>query len=218
MEHWTHWVIGMVGAYVVGSLPFGVWIARAKGVNILEVGSGNIGATNVARALGKGPGAAVFALDVLKGAVPAGIGLWASSGNSLFATIIGLAAILGHTASPFLRFRGGKGVATGLGMLLASVPLVAVSGLGVFVVAFGVWRMVSLASILAALSLLLFGVLWATPTAVLVIHTVLVAYVVYRHRANIRRILEGTEPKFAPKKKLEAPDPPEPGSQERPGG
>ncbi len=185
-----------LAAYVVGAIPFGLLIARACGVDIMKVGSGNIGATNVARTLGKGPGALACMLDVLKGAVPAALAsYWFRSPE--VALLCGAAAMMGHTASPFLKFRGGKGVATGFGMLLGSAPLVAAGVVAVFVLSMIICRIVSVSSIAAAASLVVFGLAFRQPTIVVGAYGLLAAYIVWRHRANIRRLREGTEPKFA---------------------
>lgn len=184
-----------VAAYLVGAVPFGVLVARARGVDILHVGSGNIGATNVWRTLGMGPGLVVFALDVAKGLAPA-LALGWYTGNALQALLGGLAAVAGHSLSPFLRFRGGKGVSTGLGALLGSVPEVAGVAFAVFAIVLLATRWVSLGSILASLALV--GASWAMREDPWIVGlcALLAAFVVFKHRGNIRRLLSGTEPKF----------------------
>lgn len=182
-------------AYGLGAIPFGVLIARSRGIDLFKVGSGNVGATNVKRALGKGPALLVFALDVLKGAAPA-VGARLLTGSPEWALAAGLAAIAGHCLSPFLRFRGGKGVATGLGMLSGAAPLVAVSALGLFLASMAVWRYVSLSSIVAAASLLPLGLLYGDSPVMLASYGVLGVFVIWRHRANIARLRNGTESKF----------------------
>lgn len=188
-------------AYLLGSLPFGFWVARARGVDIARRGSGNTGATNVARTLGKGPGALVLALDVAKGAAPAyaAPGLvqagWLPDGFP-HALWLGLAAVLGHTFSPWLGFRGGKGVATGLGAVLASCPVPGLAGLATFALVMLSIRIVSVGSLLGAF------VIWATTLAlypdlrVVAPVTLIVAYVFWKHRANIGRLRRGEEPRF----------------------
>jgi len=201
----------IVAAYLAGSAPFGVIVARAKGVDLRTVGSGNVGATNVARALGKRWGCLVFLLDMLKGLLPvalAGVllapdrpptsvqqGLWLG---------VGLAVIAGHVFSLFLGLRGGKGVATALGVVLGIYPYFTWGGLAAFALWIAVLlvsRYVSLASIVAALAfgplLVAFnlrqvGSLWPLMTfAAAVIVLILV-----RHRTNVRRLLAGTENRF----------------------
>ncbi|MCX7799986.1 MAG: glycerol-3-phosphate 1-O-acyltransferase PlsY [Fimbriimonadales bacterium] len=184
----------MVLAFLLGSLPFGAWVARLKGVDITKVGSGNIGATNVHRVLGLGPGLAVLALDILKGLVPAAYG--ATQEGVALGLALGVCAMAGHCFSPFLRFRGGKGIATGLGLLLGADPVVALVALGVFVAAVATSRMISVGSILASLSLCATGLVLGRPTSVLVLYLAMGLFAVHRHRANLARIRAGTEPRF----------------------
>lgn len=183
------------GAYLVGSIPVGVLFARAKGVNLFEVGSGNVGATNVKRALGIKAALAVFVLDVAKGVVPAAIALQVFRSQE-WSFGVGLAAIAGHCLSPFLRFRGGKGVATGLGVLFGSVPIVAACALGVFLATMAVTRWVSLSSVFGAVSVVLFGIVFGVSPLLLAFFGAMAAFLVYRHIPNLKRILEGSEPRF----------------------
>lgn len=184
--------------YLLGSISFAVIVARSKGVDILKFGSGNPGATNVTRALGSGFGKLVFVLDALKGFIAAGwpFVFWGESGLAL--AIIGLiASIVGHSFSVFLRFRGGKGVATAMGGLLAVMPWVLLIGVLVWGLVFGASRMVALASILFALSLSVsafcfFGI--KDPRFVLGL--TLSVIIIIRHHANIRRMLVGSENRF----------------------
>ncbi|MFK7959994.1 MAG: glycerol-3-phosphate 1-O-acyltransferase PlsY [Phycisphaerales bacterium] len=226
------WIVAMAIAWIVGGIPFGVMIGRLKGIDIREHGSRNVGATNVGRVLGRRWGLVCFLLDALKGAGPVvGAGLWAgTSGRELLTLSAGesagwlgvaVAAVAGHMASPFLRLRGGKGVATALGALAATWPLMTVPVLLAFVV-WGItlaWsRLVSLASIVAAGSLPFGTAAWwfvgakllapapvageipattadiagrAAPS--LIIATALAVLVIWRHRSNITRIRAGTE-------------------------
>lgn len=194
-------VVCYLGAYLLGSLPFGAWIARARGVELSREGSGNTGATNVGRTLGKGPGFAVLLLDVAKGAVPALCAPmlvragWLAEGFP-HGIWLGLAAVFGHTFSPWLRFRGGKGVATGLGAVLATCPAPGVLGVCAFVVVVLATRIVSLGSLVGAFTI------WATAIAlypdwrIAVPVTMIVGYVFWKHRANIGRLRRGEERKF----------------------
>jgi glycerol-3-phosphate acyltransferase PlsY len=194
-------LLALLGAYVLGSVPSGVLIARAAGRDLLSEGSGNIGATNVWRTLGPVPGFLCFTLDGLKGAVPAvtGFGL---KGPSWWPVLLGLLAILGHVWSVFLRFRGGKAVATGVGVLGALTPWVALGALGTWLVVLALSRIVSLASVLAALSLPLWSVLVPVSGPVRVfIWTVAIAIPVL-HRANLNRIRTGTEPRLGQRSEL----------------
>src|SRR5579863_10170373 len=152
--------IAAAAGYLLGALPFGYLVARSKGVDIFSVGSRSPGATNVRRVLGTGPGNAVLFLDILKGAVAAGWPLlivWGALSDPLAPRILGYAglagALVGHSFSCFTRFRGGKGVATAAGGLVVLMPLVAASAAGLWIVLFFASRYVSLASIVAAVSL-----------------------------------------------------------------
>jgi len=187
----------VVAAYIVGSFPFGAWISRLRGVDILAVGSGNIGATNVYRTLGPLIGVIVLVLDVAKGMAPTVIARLVLHEDGFYAFLPGLAAVLGHCSSPFLKFRGGKGIATGLGALLGATPLVALSALGVFVVCVATTRYVSLASIFAASSVVLFGFLYGDGPISVAIYGGLAVFIVYKHRGNIRRLMNGTERRFS---------------------
>jgi glycerol-3-phosphate acyltransferase PlsY len=213
-------LVVLVG-YLLGSLPFGYLVARARGVNIFEVGSRNPGATNVRRVLGAGPGNTVFVLDALKGAgaaswallhsfgakVTLDLSLWGLSTDAVLEgerwTQLGVAglvaALLGHGFSCFTRFRGGKGVATSVGGLVILMPLAAVIAAAVWVAVFYSSRYVSLASILAALSLVAAAWLLSLPALLLGLTVLIAAFVVIRHRSNIGRLLNGTENKSVKK-------------------
>ncbi len=192
-----------VAGYFFGSIPFAVIIGRAKGVDILKVGSGNPGATNVKRAVGKGAGNLCFLLDALKGAVAAGWPLLflAGSTNPLTLGIIGLlASIAGHSFSIFIKFRGGKGVAVTVGGLLTLMPSVMLIGLFVWAAVFFTSRYVSLASIALGLSLPLSSVLLSQPAEGIILAGLLAVLILVRHRSNIKRLLSGTENRFERKK------------------
>lgn len=211
----------IVIAFMVGSIPFGYLIGRARGIDIRAHGSGNIGATNVTRVLGRRLGRLCFTLDVLKGLLPSlgaglflgDLGSWAPATPWLWIAAA-LAPIAGHVFCPWLGFKGGKGVATGLGALLGLFPVMAVAGaaaLAVWVVAIKVWRYVSLASIVAGGGLPLWVGLalglarlcgWIPAHELVRIGTpfvglsvLLAGFVVYTHRSNIRRLRSGTEPR-----------------------
>lgn len=200
------WGCAVAGvSYLVGAVPFGLLIARLKGVDIRRVGSGNIGATNVLRAVGKPWGIATFACDALKGFLPAAF--FPVVGNHFGANFQSLevwgvacavAAILGHNFPIYLRFKGGKGVATSAGALLGLAPLAVVIGLSVWAAFFFTLRYVSLASIIAAASIVASGwFLYRDRGPLLpVVLSVLGALVIARHHANIRRLLNGTESRF----------------------
>lgn len=212
--------VGLIG-YLLGALPFGYLVARAKGVNIFEVGSKNPGATNVRRVLGRGPGNLVFALDACKGALAASWALLSRSAVSVTYDMeewgltaagriadddwinLGLAglagAMLGHSYSCFTKFRGGKGVATGAGGICVIIPISALVGGVVWLLAFYSTRYVSLASILAAVSLPVTVWLRGRPVPLVVVAALIALFVVIRHRDNIRRLAQGTENRFSRK-------------------
>jgi len=184
--------------YLLGSIPFGYLVCRYwKGINILEHGSGNIGFTNVLRIAGWTPAGAVLAGDLGKGALAAWLGLQA--GGELFGIMGGMAALLGHSFSLFLKFRGGKLVASGLGVLLVLVPEVAITALVLWLATVGLTRYVSLASILAGASVPISMFLYRESTALKIFGVVAAAFVVYRHKANISRLLKGEENKIGKK-------------------
>ena len=182
-------------SYVAGSIPFGLLLARAKGIDLRQVGSGNIGATNVARAMGKGWAIAVLAADASKGFVPVWLGrrfdlpAWAIA-------LAGAAAIVGHMFTVFLRGRGGKGVATSLGVALALSPIAALVGLAVYVAVFAVTRLSSLGSLLGVWTFSLLFVLREAPARPLIALALgVAALVTLRHRENIARLVRGEEKK-----------------------
>ncbi len=182
-----------LGAYLAGSVPFGVLIARLKGVDLRKVGSGNIGATNVARALGKGWAVAVLLGDAAKGFVPVLLGRRLGFAPGAVA-LAGLAAIVGHMFTVFLRGRGGKGVATSLGVALALSPVAALIGFGVYVVLFAATRLSSLGSLLGVWTFSLFFTFHGAPPRPLVgLALGGAALVTLRHRQNIGRLLRGQE-------------------------
>lgn len=210
-------IISAVVGYFLGALPFGWMIARKFGINIFEHGSKNPGATNVKRVLGgmfgkkgKRAGDLAFFLDALKGAAAVGAGKFVaaefilnrSSDVSVEAmAITGLIfALIGHSFSCWTRFKGGKGVATSAGGLVVLLPIPTIIGLAAWAVTFFASRYVSLASIVASIALP--AAAWlipGTPVAFAILATVLGVFVILRHRANITRLLNGTENKFAKK-------------------
>jgi glycerol-3-phosphate acyltransferase PlsY len=214
-------ITAVVVGYLLGSLPFGYLVARSKGINIFEHGSKNPGATNVRRVLGKGPGNLVFVLDMVKGAAAAGwpvllrglnvapVGVGRIELFDLsYATEMGvvglLAALIGHCFSCFTGFRGGKGVATSVGGILVLMPWVVLVGVVVWVATFYSSRYVSLASILAAVSLPISAYFFHEPRLLLGLTIVIALIVLIRHRANITRLLNGTENRFSKKAKTNA--------------
>lgn len=208
--------IAIAAAYLLGSVPFAFLIARAYGKDLRTIGSGNIGATNLARAVGRKWGYACFALDVLKGLAPmaivgAAMDVRDNAGHLSLWLLVGIAAIVGHVFPLYLRFKGGKGVATSFGVALGLWPyftFCALVALAIWIVVVLIWHYVSLASICAAVAFpmaLVVGILavpeWrATSLGPLLIAAVVIpVLVIVRHRENIRRLAAGTENKIRSK-------------------
>jgi glycerol-3-phosphate acyltransferase PlsY len=193
-------------AYLLGSLPFALWAGRAaRGIDLRQHGSGNLGATNVLRLLGPGWGAATLLLDVGKGftataLLPGWFGLGTVGEGSAWPLAGCAAAVVGHTVSPLAGFRGGKGVATTLGGFLALAPLAALLGLGGFVLTVAFSRYVSLGSLVMAIAFPLAALRVGPPpplrAAVVALGVALAVLVAWRHRANWARIAAGTESRF----------------------
>ncbi len=182
----------MIIAFVIGSIPFGVIIAKLKGVDLKKVGSGNIGATNVLRTMGKGPAILTLAGDLLKGALSVAAGLY-FLGDTIQSGIVGLSSILGHNFSLFLRFKGGKGVATSIGVLLFFSPKVAAVTIAIWLAVIVVFRYSSLGAIVS------FGVLPFSIYLIdysrekLIISLLMSGLLIVRHTDNIKRLIQGTE-------------------------
>jgi glycerol-3-phosphate acyltransferase PlsY len=180
----------IAAAFWAGAIPFGVLLARRRGVDIRQRGSGNIGATNVARVLGPRAGAIVLALDALKGALPTAAALAAAGGGARASwpvALTGFAAILGHCFSPFLRGRGGKGVATALGVFLVIAPRATGAAVGAFVAVLAGTRVPALGSLAGALVLAVAMIARGdTPYAALACATT--ALLVFTHRGNLARL------------------------------
>ncbi len=190
----------LIASYFLGSIPFGLLVGKAmRGVDIRQFGSGNIGATNVYRTLGPGPGIIVFAADVLKGLIPVLAAKQLLPGVSWLIVAVGMMAIFGHTLSPFLGFKGGKGVATSLGVGIGLVPVPALIAFGIWVVVLAGTRYVSVASMLACLSVPVMIWWMQGPMAYRVFGIFVAAYVIVKHRSNIARLMQGTENRFGRK-------------------
>jgi glycerol-3-phosphate acyltransferase PlsY len=189
------YALALALGYLAGSIPFGLLIARALGLgDVRRIGSGNIGATNVLRTGNKGAAAATLLLDAAKGAVPVLVAR-ALTGAPEVAALAGLGAVMGHLFPVWLGFRGGKGVATCLGVLLAVAWPVGLAAASIWIASASLTRISSLSALVAAaatpLLLYLFG-----PPGVAWLGLALAALVVYAHRTNIRRLLDGTEPRI----------------------
>lgn len=190
----------LIASYILGSVPFGLLIVKSwKGIDIRKYGSGNIGATNVLRAAGKGPAAVVFVADVLKGLIPVIVARQLFPDAAWIAITAGLLAMMGHTLSIFLRFRGGKGVATGLGIFVGLEPRAAGIAFGVWLVVLGLTKYVSLASMIGAVSIPVLMFAFGMPAAYKAFGVFAAAFVLLKHRSNITRLLQGKEPRFGEK-------------------
>ena len=188
-------LLWIIGAYLLGSIPTGLLLGKLYGIDVRQEGSGNIGATNLYRTVGRKVGIWTLLGDCLKGFLPV-ILAWKLGLAEPMQAWIGLAAFCGHVFSVFLLFKGGKGVATALGVYLALAPLAVLGALVVFALLLVIWRYVSLGSVLAAAIMPLF--IWFSPhTAELLIATTLIStIVIIKHHTNIRRLMDGTESKF----------------------
>ncbi len=188
--------VALLLSYVLGSVPTGLWLGlKLRGIDIRQHGSKNIGATNTMRILGKRLGAVALAGDMLKGAVP--VLLLSRMGTWEYLPIAcGVAAILGHTFSLFLRFKGGKGVATGAGVFLALAPLPTLIAAITWATVVYTTRMAAAGSMLAAIALCIALYAMRYPLYICVIATAIAVLIIWKHRTNITRILSGTENKI----------------------
>ncbi|HEY9900335.1 MAG TPA: glycerol-3-phosphate 1-O-acyltransferase PlsY [Pantanalinema sp.] len=191
---------GALATFVFGSIPFALIIGRIfYGIDIRAHGSGNVGATNVVRVLGRAPGIACFVLDFLKGCLPVAIAS-AAHLDWWVPLLFGVLAILGHSRSVFLGLKGGKSVATGAGVIFALSPWVGLAVLGVWASVFFAGRIVSLASIVAAASLPLWMLIFRQALPSVLFGVAAALYIVIRHRSNIDRLRKGQEPRMAARK------------------
>jgi len=201
----------LLGSYLLGSIPFGYVAGKIRGIDIRKIGSGNIGATNVVRVLGKRYGYSVFVLDFLKGfgAVKISMSIatdarpeWASP--EIFGIFAAIASVIGHSFPVWLKFRGGKGVATSAGALFGLIPLAALIGVVIWVLIFWFTRYVSVASVVAAATLPLVILIMTRlnqihGNALFYSSLGLAAVVMWRHRSNFSRLMHGSEPRFTRK-------------------
>lgn len=198
-------ITALLASFAFGTIPSGYLIGRLHGVDIRSHGSGNIGATNASRVLGKKAGIFTLLFDVAKGALAVVIGI-SNAGLSPLAAVLpslcGLAAVVGHCYSPLLHFKGGKGVATSLGAFLVAAPIATLTAILTFALTFAASKIVSLSSIIAALTLPVASLLFerSLPLEGVAVITAAAAVVIGRHSANIKRLREGTEPRFGRKK------------------
>jgi len=190
--------LAIVAAYLVGSIDFAVIVARMHGVDIHEVGSGNPGASNVMRSLGRGPGAMVLVGDTVKGVIGAAMGMIASGTGDPqieWAFVAGLAAVVGHCYPIFHKFRGGKGVATGLGVLFFTVPLAGLIVVLGWIVLVKLTKTASISSLIAVFASIPLAIWQGVEGMSLVWLLVTIALVVWRHKGNIQRVFKGSEQK-----------------------
>jgi glycerol-3-phosphate acyltransferase PlsY len=200
-------IVIAVAAYLLGSIPTGYLVGRAKGIDIRTVGSGNIGATNVFRMVGKTAGVFALIVDGLKGyAACTWLCDWVltllggpTANMELYRILAGITAVLGHNFTCWLKFKGGKGIATSAGVYFALTPLAAGMALGTWIVVFALGRYVSVASIAAAVALP--TAVWLTTDSLLlgIVTTALGLLAIFKHRDNVQRLLNGTEQRFGQK-------------------
>lgn len=188
-------IIVVATAYLIGSIPTGLLLGKAYGIDVRKEGSGNIGATNLYRTVGRKVGIITLIGDCLKGLLPVVL-VKLSALPPEFAAWAGLAAFCGHVFSVFLKFRGGKGVATALGVFLALAPLAVAIAVALFAAIMFIWRYVSLGSISAAVAMPLAVYLLGGSNTVTAVTFVIAAIAIVRHRENIKRLISGTENRF----------------------
>jgi len=200
----------IIASYFIGAIPTGVILAKAfAGRDIRQEGSGNIGATNVTRVLGKKVGTLTLVGDLLKGFLPVWAGA-AVTGSIEVACLMGLAAFLGHLFPIYLGFKGGKGVATALGVFLYLSPIVILIEVIIFAFVVGIWKYVSLGSIIAAAAMPLLLLMIAFPKPVVLLSIVFAILIIIKHSSNIQRLMSGTENKVGSKKNKTAESAPRP--------
>jgi len=212
------YVFTAIVGYLLGSLPTGYVVGKARGIDLRTVGSGNIGATNVFRTLGKGMGILVLVIDGLKGYAACAwipdmvFGYLTQKGgqpDGRFYDVLriagGIAAVLGHNYTCWLKFKGGKGIATSAGMLAALVPLAFIIVLGIWIAMFAVTRYVSVASIAGSVALPFAAYFTKNSATIVLVTAFMAALAVYKHRSNIQRLLNGTESRFVRKPKEQHP-------------
>ena len=184
----------LASCYILGSIPTGYWLGKLwKGVDVRQFGSGNLGATNVFRVLGVIPGVFTLGIDIMKGLAAVMIAKHFFPSELSTSIYAGAAAILGHTTSVFVRFRGGKGVATSAGVFLALLPMPSAAALTAFVVVFSITRYVSLGSLIGAYTLAAMSFVLSAPPALSWAAVAIALFVTWTHRTNIRRLAQGTE-------------------------
>lgn len=192
---WFSWIFA---SYLIGAIPFGFLIGKSRGIDVRTVGSKNIGATNVYRTVGPKWGFLAFFCDFLKGLAPAMLCI-GEYGRGDLAVCVGLAAVVGHTLTCFMKFKGGKGVATAFGMLVALCPIPVLIAFGLFVVIVWLSHYISLGSCFAAA--FMGGVIWLdwpseSVLSLKIVMSVLAIFIIAKHKSNIKRLIDGTESKI----------------------
>ncbi len=196
--------LGVIVAYLIGSVPTAYIFARLlKGVDIRQYGSGNVGATNASRVIGRVPAIIVLAIDIFKGYMAttliANSFLYITpvTRPELYQVLCGMAAITGHNWPVFLKFKGGKGVATSAGVVIGLIPKIFWLGFLAWAIAFFLTGYVSVASILASVAIPIFTLIFGEPTEIIVFMSILCVIIVYKHKSNLKRLRKGEEKKIS---------------------
>lgn len=194
-------VVLMIVAYILGSIPNALWIGKVfKGIDVREHGSKNTGSTNAARVLGAKLGILTLILDISKGAIPTLIATMLLD-SSISVILVGICAILGHSFSIFMKFKGGKAVATTVGVFIVLVPGAILLAAVIFFLVFGITRYVSLSSMIGAISLPIWIIIFYKNIPLTIFGIIIAILIIVRHKSNIQRLLNGTESKFSINKK-----------------
>ena len=194
-------VVLMIVAYILGSIPNALWIGKVfKGIDVREHGSKNTGSTNAARVLGAKLGILTLILDISKGAIPTLIATMLLD-SSISVILVGICAILGHSFSIFMKFKGGKAVATTVGVFIVLVPGAILLAAVIFFLVFGITRYVSLSSMIGAISLPIWIMIFYKNIPLTIFGIIIAILIIVRHKSNIQRLLNGTESKFSINKK-----------------
>ena len=194
----------ILGCYLLGSIPFGYIAGKLfKKIDIRELGSGNIGATNVFRLLGPSLASLVLIGDIGKGIFSIYLVQYFNIDNLLILTIAGLAVICGHDWSLFLGFKGGKGIATTFGVIFALNPIISILAIVVWVVVMIITRYASLSSILAVISIMIFTILFKQPYEYIIFSAIIILLSIFKHKENIKRLRSGNERKIGKKSKID---------------
>jgi glycerol-3-phosphate acyltransferase PlsY len=194
----------ILGCYLLGSIPFGYIAGKLfKKIDIRELGSGNIGATNVFRILGPSLASLVLIGDIGKGIFSIYLAQYFNIDNLLILTVAGLAVICGHDWSLFLGFKGGKGIATTFGVIFALNPIISILAIVVWVVVMIITRYASLSSILAVISIMIFTILFKQPYEYIIFSAIIIVLSIFKHKENIKRLRSGNERKIGKKSKID---------------